>query len=194
MYVDQAGYRLVPSRTPPLQNWHVKVEDIRPAYIIGRGGRKICRRLDDYPALYSTFASVRTPEELLAFVTQYGLLTQRRTGASEGDVVPLVLRQAKWFRTNLNARKANIWNPIPETELKAWLSRDLSVKYGPSTLLDALWLQFAQALSDGAQMRECRHCHRVFPVGGKSGKRLVAEFCSAAHRIEFNSLARSRKS
>jgi hypothetical protein len=198
-HVDQAGYKILPDRTPKLrpgQTWlNQKACDIQPARIIGKGGRKFRRRLDDYPQLFSDFANVKTPEELLAFVVEHGPLTQRITGGWEGDIVPEMLRQAKMMRTRFEDRASGVPIGIPLTDLKAWLGADNSIKYGPATLLDALWLQLAQSLSKGAKMRVCRlkSCHKPFPVGGKSGKRLVAQFCCDEHRIEFNSLKRSRK-
>jgi hypothetical protein len=198
-YVDKGGYEIVPDRTPKLrpgQTWlDLKLRDIEPARIVGKGGRKFRRRLDDYPQLFSDFANVKAPEELLAFVVEHGPLTQRITGGWESDIVPELLRQAKMMRTRFDDRASGVSIAIPLTDVKASLEADNSIKYRPATLLDALWLQFAQSLSEGAIMRVCRlkRCRKRFPVGGKSGKRLVAEFCCDEHRIEFNSLKRSRK-
>jgi hypothetical protein len=198
-YVDRAGYEIVPDRTPKLrpgQTWlDLKLRDIVPARIVGKGGRKFRRRLDDYPQLFSDFANVKTPEKLLAFVVAHGPLTQRITGGWKGDIVPVLLRQAEMMSERFEDRAGRIPIAIPLIDVKASLDVDNSIKYRPATLLDALWLQFAQSLSDGAKMRVCRlkSCRKRFPVGGKSGKRLVAEFCCDAHRIEFNSLKRSEK-
>jgi hypothetical protein len=196
-YVDQAGYELIPDRTRRLrqgQTWlDLKVKDIQPARIVGKGGKTLRRRLDDYPQLFSDFAGIKTPEELLAFVAEHGPLTHRFIGGGKGEVVPALLHQAKMMRTTFKDRARKLPIAIPVTNVKALLGPDNSIKYCPATLLDGLWLQFAQTLSEGAEMRECRHCRKPFPVGGKSGKRLVAEFCSDEHRVQFNSLKRSRK-
>jgi hypothetical protein len=196
-YVDRAGYELIPDRTPrlrPGQTWlDRKASDIQPARIVGKGGKRLRRRLDNYPQLFSNFAGIKTQEELLAFVAEHGPLTQRITGGWEGDVVPKLLRQAKMMRTKFEDRARKLPIAIPLTDVKASLGADNSIKYYPVTLLDALWLQFAQTLSEGAEMRVCRRCRKPFAVGGKSGKRIVAEFCSDEHRIEFNSLKRSRR-
>jgi hypothetical protein len=198
-HVDQAGYEILPDRTPKLrrgQTWlDQKARHVQPVLIVGKGGRNIRRRLDEHPQLFSDFANIRTPEELLAFVAKHGPLTQRRTGGWEGDVVPELLRQAEEMRARFKARRDKVPIAIPLTDLKAWLGADNSIKYGPATLLDALWLQLAQTLCEGAEMRACRlkSCRKPFAVGGKSGKRLVAEFCCDEHRIQFNSLKRSEK-
>src|SRR5262249_2373104 len=151
------------------------------------------RRLDNYPQAFSDFANVRTVEELLAFVAEHGPLTRRFTGAWKGDIVPALVDQAEWMRNCFKDRARKLRISIPMTDVKAFLGLDESIVYSPTTLLGALWLQFAQTLSEGAEMRVCRHCRKPFPVGGKSGKRLVAEFCSDEHRVQFNSLKRSRK-
>src|SRR5262245_23162259 len=196
-YVDRAGYKLIPDRTLRLrqgQTWlDLKGKDIQPARIVGKGGKILRRRLDNYPRLFSDFAGIKTQEELLAFVAEHGPLTRRTIGGREGDVVPMLLHQAKMMRTSFKDRARKLPIAIPMTNVRASLGPNNSIKYYPVTLLDALWLQFAQTLSEGAEMRVCRHCRKPFPVGGKSGKRIVAEFCSDEHRIEFNSLKRSRK-
>ena len=199
-YVDQAGYELIPDRTPRLRPGQTrldrKVGDIQPARIVGKGGRLKPLRLNDYPMLFNEFAKINTSHGLLAFVTEYGPLTYAGVAGGAGDVVPSLLDQAKRMKGRLQPQRAKIAPDIPITRLTASLSTDrrgtVSLKIVPATLLDALWLQFAQALTEGAEMHQCKHCQGWFPVGGKSGRRLVAEFCSDEHRKRFNSLARSR--
>jgi hypothetical protein len=196
-YVDQAGYELIPDRTPRLRPGQTWLDlKIRPARIVGKGGRLKPLRLNDYPMLFNEFAKINTSHGLLAFVTEYGPLTYARVAGGAGDVVPSLLDQAKRMKARLKPQRAKIAPDIPITHLMASLSTDrkgtVSLKIFPATLLDALWLQFGQALTEGAEMHQCKHCQGWFPVGGKSGRRLVAEFCSDEHRKRFNSLARSR--
>jgi hypothetical protein len=66
-------------------------------------------------------------------------------------------------------------------------------KFHPNTLLDGLWLQFAQAMTRGTQIRTCMHCADLFEAGLGTGRRLDAKFCSDEHRIAFNSLKRSKE-
>ena len=70
--------------------------------------------------------------------------------------------------------------------------RRLRLKVSPKCLLDALWLQLAQA-SGSASFRECWNCREPFVAGPKGNRRGDAKFCSDKCRIEFNSLQRSRK-
>jgi hypothetical protein len=191
-YVDAAGYDFIAGNRPyrPLEG---RAGDIQPDRIRGRGGKRKAVRLDDHPAMYGEFASIKSPEELLAFITQYG----RLTFAAEGDVVDELLVQAKRMekRFRPNAR-VEIDGPL--ADVKAWLSTDkdlgtVSVSMRPATLLDALWLQLGQVLSGGAKMRQCKHkhCQKYFPVGGDSGKRLTAQFCCEEHKKRHFSLKRS---
>jgi len=196
-YVDQAGYELIPDRTPRLRPGQTWLDlKIRPARIVGKGGRLKPLRLNDYPMLFNEFAKINTSHGLLAFVTEYGPLTHRGVAGGGGDVVPSLLDQAKRMKGRLKPQRAKIAPDIPITRLMASLSTDrkgtVSLNIFPVTLLDALWLQFGQALTEGAEMHQCKHCQGWFPVGGKSGRRLVAEFCTDEHRKRFNSLARSR--
>jgi hypothetical protein len=195
-HVDKAGYDLIPGKRS-YQGWlERESRDVEPDRIRGRGGKQKAVRLDDHPALYGDFASIKTPEELLAFVTQYGPLTFAGTAHDAGDVVDELLDQAKRMEKRFKP-KARVELDGPLADVKAWISTDkkgkVSIKMLPSTLLDALWLQLGQSLSGGAKMRECRHCKHWFPVGGDSGRRLVAEFCSEEHKKRFFSLERSRK-
>jgi hypothetical protein len=191
--IARSGYELVPDKTPPLkpgQHWlHRKVADLQPARIVGKGGKTVKIRLDDYPALFTEFASVETPQELLEFVTKYGPLGS--------DIVPLLLDQAKQMRKHINAPRGksaiNLSNLMAQIVTDR-ITGDSFMRIVPPTLLDALWYQLGQAIAEGAAWRECKHCHKPFLVGGNSGKRIVAEFCSHEHKKRFFSLARSRRS
>jgi hypothetical protein len=161
--------------------------DAEPERIVGRGGGRIAKRLSQYPMLYTEFAKVRDPDELLRFIVEYGSLTKRN------EILDL-LDAAKEMRAWMSKKKSPLWSIA---NLEASLVRDKAggtavISYSPMTLLDALWLQLGQALSGGTEFRQCEQCNIPFPVGGK-GRRLVAKFCSDQCRIDFNSLRRSRK-
>jgi hypothetical protein len=201
-YVDTKGYKIVPARRPPRQagqseaDWALNStpRDWAEARIVGEGGAARAVRLSNYPLLYSAFANVKTPEELLKFITEYGPLTYARIGRGKGDEIPPLLDEAASMRRCIKSRGRKF--PLT-ANIKASLSTDktkgtVSVKVSPVRLLDALWLQLGQALAEGTEWRECQHCHEWFPVGGNSGKRLVSKFCTEEHRIKFNSLERSR--
>jgi hypothetical protein len=192
-HVDRKGYRIVAAKRYP------KGEDIwsRPYHadrIVALGGEERTVRLSQYPRLFGEFAKVRTPEELLAFVTKYGRLTAGR----KGDDIPLLLDEARAMQECLAKPHKDIQPSTPMINLRAWLATDkvkgtVSVRVGPTKLLDALWLQLGHSLAGGTQWRECRGCGMWFPVGGTSGKRSVSEFHSDQCRIDFNSLKRTRR-
>ena len=61
----------------------------------------------------------------------------------------------------------------------------------PRTLLGAMWLQFAEAISQQKQYRRCRECTTPFEIsrGGK-GSRSDKQFCTAACKTEYHNSKR----
>jgi hypothetical protein len=156
-------------------------------YIVGKGGRMEEVHLNEWPHAFEDFAAVKTPEELLKFVTAHGPLTNTIRQA----VLPL-LDEAMQMRETLQGGKTEYY---PRT-LSALLYKDrktgeLEISITPTSLLDALWLQFQHSQSSSAVFRTCPYCHQTFAAGGNSGRLRNAQFCSPEHRKRFNSLARS---
>src|SRR5262245_54421327 len=115
-YVDQAGYELIPDRTPRLRPGQTWLDlKIRPAQIVGKGGRLKPLRLNEYPMLFNEFAKINTSHGLLAFVTEYGPLTYASVAGGAGDVVPSLLDQAKRMKGRLKPQRAKIAPDIPIT-------------------------------------------------------------------------------
>jgi hypothetical protein len=52
------------------------------------------------------------------------------------------------------------------------------LRFGPTNLLGALWLQLALAIASGATIVECRECGRPFEISKSLGLRADAQFCS----------------
>jgi hypothetical protein len=67
----------------------------------------------------------------------------------------------------------------------------LHLKIAPTDLLEALWLQFAQAVSKGLANR-CKQCEALFATGPDAKRRRGAEFCSLECKTKYHSLKRSR--
>lgn len=155
---------------------------------------------------FRIFASIATSDAgLLDFVERFGPLTWDGLDATRGDIVVLVMDNARAMRellvaaaeghppssdggpvyigSNSTVRAGVVWDPA--TKSPRWHFR-------PNTLLDALWLQFGQAISRGAQLHACQHCGTWFEAGAGTGRRADARFCSDDHRITFNSLKRSK--
>ena len=193
--VDTKGYKIVPARRPPRGTDLLAStsRDWAEARIVGMGGGLRAVRLSSNPLLFNKFASVKTPEQLLAFITEYGPLTYGRNAPRKGgDEIPPLLDEAASMGACFKSRGRH---SLLTADLKASLSikkGNVSVNITPVRLLDALWLQLGQALAECSEWKKCLHCGDWFPVGGKSGRRLDAKFCRDEHRIEYNSLARSR--
>ena len=79
--------------------------------------------------------------------------------------------------------------------LAAWLAPnpdtgEWEFQLRPPSLLDALWLQFGQALVSKAELRSCKQCGKWFQAGA-GGVRSDAKFCTPECRGKYNSLKRS---
>ena len=98
------------------------------------------RPLDEYPALFKTFAEIeRTNVGVLDFIKQFGTLSD-----SKGDAVYDVIDQADRMAKRLKDPTGEF---LPLTNPSAYLSIDLrntGLRMQPSTLLDALCLQLAE--------------------------------------------------
>jgi hypothetical protein len=79
---------------------------------------------------------------------------------------------------------------LPVTFLRLSVSSDPlrpNLWLQPLSLLSAMWLQFAQAVASGSQLRRCAVCPNWFVFGTGTGRRKSAYYCSdrcrkAAHR------------
>ena len=142
---------------------------------------------------------------LLAFVNQYGPLSWMGFDAKMGDVVDHVMWDARTMRDLLavsadehslgpDPGPAYVGSFISVDAAVVWdpASKSLRWQFRPNSLLDALWLQFGQAVTRGAQLRACEHCGAWFEAGAGTGRRADAKFCSDEHRITHNSLKRSK--
>jgi hypothetical protein len=138
-YRDAKGYRLVPWRSlaPPGENYP-------PGdCIVANGGKWISYRpFERFATLYSAFASVKTPTDLLNFIKKFGPLTRGgfvagdggpepvSGGATWGDDVSDFLKKARLFRELILRKKspqalARLFN----SELRAVESRSRKEAY-----------------------------------------------------------------
>jgi hypothetical protein len=164
-----------------------------------------------------------TPEGLLDFVNKFGRLTLDELQDGKpiaGDNVKKVLPNVGMISEALEILRGHVGNPpkwsggpveydlpsggrvsggIPlRGKLSASLAPDPAtgtwqLRLQPPTLLDAIWLQFGQAITSNAELRSCERCGKWFEAGQGSGRRKDAKFCTDECRIEFNSLKRSRR-
>jgi hypothetical protein len=185
-YQDPKGYRLIPAKPVPSR-------DIVPARIIGNGGPlKSYRPLDDQ-TMFTRFAAIRSEQDVFRFVEKFGPLTRNGFAGRKGDVIPEIICQAE----DMSDSRRVIAMALPKLDVTLVsdpinpITGSPRLKVSPSTLLDALWLQFAQARSAGAGQR-CPQCHKWFMTGPDAGRRLNAKYCSVECKTKFLSLKRSR--
>jgi hypothetical protein len=187
-YRDLKGYHLVPAKVPkrrPGQSLlDFKPRDFQPARIVRNGGSlQSYRPLEAFNDLFRRFIEMdRSEGGVLKFVQAFGPLTHDGLRA-KGDHVPALIRQAEdmlWPGT-MALNKLNAWIVTEHNETR--------LKVSPACLLDALWLQLAQA---NTRSKECPQCGNRFLVGVTVGKRKDAEFCSTKCQVQSKSLKRSR--
>ena len=213
---DAKGYRLVdpePARPPPIVHPDFQFE-IRPTFlemigkpqrVVPNGGNSVTYRpLNKFGELYKAFANIKTAEDVLSFIANYGPLTEAGLQPDSGEEVPRVLEHAEAFRSWLNAsqgRRKKLAASIGiegtkianlEASLATDASGTLHLRILPRNLLAALWLQLAQTLAGGIKIRACLHCGGWFECGPDTDRRLDAKFCSDEHRVLYNSLKRSK--
>jgi hypothetical protein len=187
-YKDPKGYRLVPARLGKQQSlMDTSFDDIEPARIVRNGGALQMYRPLNISDLFMRFTHLAKSEDgVLKFVQTYGPLTRDGLGKG-GDVAPAMIDEAENMAQAL--RGGNVSRLM--TKFNAWIVTDqtgMRFKVSPTSLLDAIWLQFVQSKS---KFRECQQCHELF-MHGVGGRRDDAKFCSDQCRIKFNSLQRSR--
>jgi hypothetical protein len=198
-YKDTKGYRLVsaprmPKRRSMREILETRIDDIQPARIVRNGGRLVPYQPLKIDNLFARFTEIKSEADVLAFVEKFGPLTadglellavgRGRSGYRQnGDVVPVIIDHARSMlgtaRMLLSPLSVMIVTDRNETRLQV----------SPACLLDAIWLQYAQA---NTRSRQCRECGERFLVGS-GGRRADAEFCSDKCRVKFNSLNRSRR-
>jgi hypothetical protein len=168
-FVDQILRGKVPRIVPK----RVRLESYKP--------------LEQFPDLFARFAKLQSQEDVIEFVRTFGPLTEEGL-TGKGDNL------FTCFETAKKMGAGNLWYDWPACTLAATLvrSRDgVSLKVEPACLLDALWFQFAQAVSK-RQANRCRECKELFATGPDAKRRKGAEFCSVECKTRYHSLKRSR--
>jgi hypothetical protein len=197
-YRHADGYRLIEAKPIPRRRGQSSLDissrDIQPARIAPNGGPlQSYRPLDKFPNLFRYFIGMpKTGVGALEFIERFGPLTYNGL-KKDGEVVPAIIDHANEMSqaagggiVAMALNKLNASILVTEHNI-------MRLKVSPVCLLDALWLQLAQAKSGGmASFRECQQCQTLFPTGIGTDRRADAKFCSDTCRIKFNSLKRSR--
>jgi hypothetical protein len=182
-YRDEKGYDLLPETTR------------LPERIVGKGGSRIGYRPLDVPTLFRRFSEIqKTPVGALGFIEKFGPLSLDGVAGGKGEKVATVIQWAGVMESRLRKVKGP-QDDLPRNSFEAHLVNGgdgVRLEFRPSTLIDALWLQLGQELSGGSEILRCLHCDQFFRAGPGAARRARTTFCSDEHRIEFNSLKRSR--
>jgi hypothetical protein len=144
--------------------------------------------LKEFPDLYAQFAKLRSQEDVVKFIRAYGPLTEEGLHGGKGDDTFHGLVQAEC----MGARNLHVGMVICTLNAKLVADHNgIHLKAEPSNLLDALWLQFAQAVSKGLANR-CEQCGKVYATGPDTKRRRHTKFCSVKCKTKYHSLKRSR--
>jgi len=144
--------------------------------------------LKEFPDLYARFAKLRSQEDVVRFIRTYGPLTEEGLKGGKGDDTFSGLVQAECMA----ARNLHAGMVICTLNTKLVADHNgIHLKAEPSNLLDALWLQFAQAISKGLANR-CEQCGKLYATGPDTKRRRHTKFCSVRCKTKYHSLKRSR--
>lgn len=167
--------------------------------------------------LFDEFLLVRTPADLLQFVSCRGPLTrdgfyleasddhfreldERFSSSNEGEELHLGLERAGRFRDVLKEkqRPSRVARSFEAFQLERYqvqifpdVKRGIQFKFFPENLLDYLTLRLAHAVLALPAYSSCLCCGDFFAKGVGTKRRGDAQFCSDQHRIDYNSQKRS---
>lgn len=206
-HVDDAGYQLGEPRTSLNLQPFPTIEDPDPAIIKGKtsptiirkgGTERMLKPLELRKALFQDFAELDGSEAAcIDFAGKFGYLGfhhHRELGERLVDWRYEI--QAMGDAIELSKR-----NPHLLIGHRGKLSVDLafvageggrpSMQIEPSTLIDALWVQFAATVSVGQVVRSCNSCGKWFPTG-PGARRSKSRFCDDQCRSNYHNRRRMK--
>jgi len=140
--------------------------------------------LKEFPDLYERFAQLQTQADVVKFIRTFGPLTEAGFPKGQGDNLVTALSSAKGMKAG------NIYHGHIVSVLRL-VEGPTRLQIEPPSLIDALWIQFAQDVSRG-DARVCKQCGALFATGPDAKRKRRALFCSDECKIRFFSLKRSR--
>lgn len=211
--VDDAGYAIVPLKKPKRPAGRraaasTIIDDGEPSSRIKRrGGPLRMVRSLDHNTLFVDFAHLDgSDDSIIEFATRFGYLgmfphENSEDGAGpDGESVNIWRDEIDRMRNNVAAWQSHPGPFIPTQEIvMANLNASLVpvdgravLRIRPHSLIGAIQLQFAQAVSTDAIIRACDFCGRWFEAGGKARRR-DARFCSDICRTDFHNREKARR-
>jgi hypothetical protein len=186
--------------------------------IVRKGGSLQHYKPANIPGLLKRFLAINTPADLLSFVDRWGPLTREGFSCREGEEFPnpdgsqsfydkdgeelsIGLEYASWFRDVVIAKDkpAQVARSFERFKFETYPTRIVADKkrgirliVAPDNLLGFLTLELARIVLNVSSGSFCLKCGEFFLKGVGTDRRGDAQFCSDEHRIEYNSLKRSR--
>ncbi len=201
--VDDAGYSIVDHKPKPSKGRSARLLTGEPSgpHIVRNGGPlRSTRPLELHRTLFMEFARLDgTDESCLRFAHSFGFLGLWLDEKADDHVGPTGESLDRFRDAIGDTRRAvDAWQASPDTfashqELTiARLDASLvpidgkpTLRIRPRSLIGAIHLQFAQAVSTGLDIRTCDHCGKLFEIGG-AGRTRKARFCSDRCRSDYH--------
>ncbi len=201
--VDDAGYSIVDHKPKPSKGRSARLLTGEPSgrHIVRNGGQlRTTRPLEFHPTLFMDFAHLDgTDKSCLRFASSFGFLGLWLDEKADDRVGPTGESLDRFRAASADMRLAvDAWQAIPDTfasnreftitRLDASLvpiDGRPTLRIRPRSLIGAIHLQFAQAVSTGLDIRTCDHCGKLFETGG-AGRTRKARFCSDRCRIDHH--------
>jgi hypothetical protein len=187
--IDRDGYHIKPARsagTTEHANTIIESSEDAETWIVRNGGEDYEGDRLKVDGLYRRLAGCRSTEKgALDFVRRFGFLKGECT-----ESVNFICEKIKVFRHLISLKQSQKWE-----SLRHWMKHESEfirlnpellagdppeVFFRPSTLLDAIYLQFFEDLSSGANLRLCKRpgCREWFKYGPGTLHRNTAQYCS----------------
>ena len=201
--VCDAGYRLKPPRKTTYPPGHVTILektgrelDASPRIVPKTKGERHDQPLEYHETLYGEFAKLDGSEKsCIDFANRYGLLGLPTKGGEAlvewQDAITWMAQVVELSRSDPMALAGYQIAPLHGELNPGPPDGRLILRFRPTSLLHGMQLQFAQAISSGLAIKECRLCGNWFEAGGDRRRR-DAQFCSKEHKIAFHNLEKRR--
>lgn len=195
------GYRIVTKRTRTSRY---------PPYLVAQSDRfERYRPLDHFPALFDIFARApSTAEGLCDFADKFGLPgSSTESNTKEQQLLDIRKAQADMrqalsdFKSGEHQKLIKLLRErnsaaikhgplvmpgssgLTHFELRSGANGRLETVILPSTLIQAMWVQFTLYAASGARLFRCEQCSKPFVVGSGTKRRSTAKYCCNACKV-----------
>jgi predicted RNA-binding Zn-ribbon protein involved in translation (DUF1610 family) len=156
---------------------------------------------EHFPALFASFADTpASAEGMRRFSDNFGLPCSSTDGNAIGEMLDQILMQQTAMRRALalfekgdapglvrelraGQRSSTRSSGQARLELRLDAQGKLATAIVPSSLIQAMWIQFMLHVASDAQLFRCEQCGNPFAVGTGTGRRKTAMYCSPACKV-----------